>query len=866
MSPTSITTRTLIAITVLVSVAVSTADAQRVTRRIGEDSVVVIPGEAFAADEPHAALFGNNYRELWTLPIKVPVLNLATFHGGLTPTKEGGGMQAKNLHFVAPDSTEFVFRQVRKTKTILGDEYRHTVIEDIVKDQGSASHPTGAIAVPGLATAAHVLHATPKLYFMPDDPRLGEFRKDFANVLGMVEESPNKPKTGHTFAEASDLIDSKELLEAINKSAEDRVDARALLTARLLDMVMGDNDRHPDNWDWARFGKTGDLKIWEPVPTDRDKAFVSYEGSLLALARILLPALVQFRPHYPSGSALFANAGDFDRRLLAPLDKADWDSVATSLSQRLTDAVIDEAVRSMPREYVGTSLGIAATLKARRNGLRAAAAKYYDELWKIADIHGTDADDQATITRSGDGTVDIVLQSGNTAPYLSRRFSPAETEEIRLYLHGGNDRATVRGDVPRSIPLRIIGGNGTNTFVDESTVGGHRNPTHFYDRGTVTDVKYARDTVDERRNFDNAFNHSFNRRPWLEAYGTTIPPIRDQGSTTVPYGALHSQRGLGIYPEVGVVHYRYDFRKEPYATAYGASAAYSFASQRWRVRGEYDKRLEESDMHFPVRGFISQLEVLHFRGFGNDVPESEDPFFDLSQRQWQIFPAIGRALNSESDISIGPIVRYTTTDSVANQLISQARPYGFSTFGQAGARLRLHFDNRMHPDTLKPRFVVSLTGDAYPGIWDATKAYESLDAWAATYFTFPFFTKPVLALRGGGKKLWGPFPYFDAAFLGGSETIRTQEKQTFAGDASIYGTAELRVPIAKFPFLVPLDLGALGFMDAGRVYVDGESPGGWHSAAGAGLWAGYVNPGFNFNVEFTNDPDHRFITNFGFAF
>ena len=141
-----------------------------------------------------------------------------------------------------------------------------------------------------------------------------------------------------------------------------------------------------------------------------------------------------------------------------------------------------------------------------------------------------------------------------------------------------------------------------------------------------------------------------------------------------------------------------------------------------------------------------------------------------------------------------------------------------------------------------------------------------MDAWAATYFTFPFFTKPVLALRGGGKKIWGPFPYFDAAFLGGSETIRTQEKQTFAGDASIYGTTELRVPIAKFPFLVPIDLGALGFVDAGRVYVNGDSPGGWHSAAGAGLWAGYVNPGINFNVQFTNDPDHRFITNFGFAF
>lgn len=865
MSGKSVAARLLIVAALLANSA-SNSHAQTVVRRIGNDTVLVIPGERFRVGEAHIPLQGVNYRELWTTPIKVPVLHLASFHGGLTPTKEGGGKQTKNLHFVAPDSTEFVFRPVLKSSTVLGPEFRNTVIEYLLRDQGSASHPVGAIAVPDLATASRVLHATPRLYYMPDDPRLGEFRKDFSGVLGMVEEAPNAPKSGHSFADASDIIDSEKLLEEINKDADNRVDPYAFLTARMLDLLIGDNDRHPDQWKWARFGKEGDVRIWQPVPTDRDKAFLSYEGTMNMIARRFLPALVQFRPHYPDPLALFDNANDFDRRLLATLDKAAWDSVAESVAARLTDAVIESGVRDMPPEYLRNSLGIAATLKARRNGLRAAADRYYGELWKIADIHGTDADDQATITRSADGTVDIVLQSGNTPPYLSRRFRPDETEEIRLYLHGGNDRATIQGDVPRSITVRVIGGNGTNTLVDNSTVGGHRNPTHLYEAGTVSDVKYATDTVDVRHNEANAFNHSFNRRPWLEAYGTTIPPVRDQGSTTAPYGTLHSQRGLGIYPEVGAVHYRYDFRKVPYSTAYGASAAYSFASQRWRLRGEYDKRLEESDMHFPVKGFISQLEVLHFRGLGNDVPESEDPFFDLSQRQFQLFPAIGRALNSVSDISIGPIVRYTTTDSVANQLISQARPYGFAEFGQAGVRLRLHFDNRMHPDTLKPRFQVNLLGDAYPGIWDATKAYEFVDAWAATYFTFPFFTKPVLALRGGGKKIWGPFPYFDAAFLGGSETIRTQERQTFAGDASVYGTAELRVPIAKFPFLVPIDLGALGFMDAGRVYVNGDSPGGWHSAAGAGLWAGYVNPGFSFNVEFTNDPDHRFITNFGFAF
>jgi outer membrane protein assembly factor BamA len=162
--------------------------------------------------------------------------------------------------------------------------------------------------------------------------------------------------------------------------------------------------------------------------------------------------------------------------------------------------------------------------------------------------------------------------------------------------------------------------------------------------------------------------------------------------------------------------------------------------------------------------------------------------------------------------------------------------------------------------------VFDVAGSGYPGIWDVTTPYESVDGWAAAYFTLPVPKLPVLAFRGGGKKLWGPFPYFDAAFLGGSETFRTEEKQRYAGDASLYGSTELRIPLAKFPFILPLDVGALGFADAGRVYLNGQSPGGWHSATGGGLWVGYLNPGINFNLLFTNRSNRRVTTNIGFAF
>jgi len=203
---------------------------------------------------------------------------------------------------------------------------------------------------------------------------------------------------------------------------------------------------------------------------------------------------------------------------------------------------------------------------------------------------------------------------------------------------------------------------------------------------------------------------------------------------------------------------------------------------------------------------------------------------------------------------------------VGNRFISQTRPYGFGNFGEAGLQLRLHYDTRTVPDTVKPRAVFDIVGSGYPAMWDAKSAYESLAGVASAYFTVPVATLPVLAFRAGGKKLFGDFPFFDAAFLGGSSSLRTEDRQRFAGDESIYGSSELRVPIAKFPLILPLDVGALGFVDTGRVYLNGESPGGWHSAAGGGFWVGFLNPGTSVNVLFTNNSRHRIVSNIGFAF
>jgi hypothetical protein len=46
-----------------------------------------------------------------------------------------------------------------------------------------------------------------------------------------------------------------------------------------------------------------------------------------------------------------------------------------------------------------------------------------------------------------------------------------------------------------------------------------------------------------------------------------------------------------------------------------------------------------------------------------------------------------------------------------------------------------------------------------------------------------------------------------------------------------------------------------GLADAGRVYLDGESPGGWHKGFGGGAWFSFIKPENTLTIAATVDPD-----------
>jgi hypothetical protein len=136
------------------------------------------------------------------------------------------------------------------------------------------------------------------------------------------------------------------------------------------------------------------------------------------------------------------------------------------------------------------------------------------------------------------------------------------------------------------------------------------------------------------------------------------------------------------------------------------------------------------------------------------------------------------------------------------------------------------------------------------------RPYQKLSVRAGTSYTFPIALEPTLVVRGGADKLYGDFPFDQAAFIGGNRTLRRMDPQRYAGDASVYGTSELRIPLARFAVIVPLQAGVLGTAEGGRVYVGSSSPGGWHAAAGGGLYVGRADQSFLVSCTFSREPVH----------
>jgi hypothetical protein len=824
----------------------------------------VTPGARYRAGWLHRALLGNHYRDLWATPIDVEVLDLETYGGGLHPTRRGGGQQTKSLRFEGNDGRKYAFRSIDKDPSpLLPPELRATLVDRIFQDQISASHPAGALVVPALLEAVGVAHAPPRLFVMPDAAALGQYRHDFAGVLGTLEERPTETSDESPgFEGARKVADTEELFRRLDENPDEAVDAQAFLAARLMDLYLGDWDRHAGQWRWIKVGE-GKRSPWIPVPYDRDQAFVRLDGFLLDIARMSYPQLVNFGDDYPSIFGLGWNARLLDRRLLVGLEWPIWDSVATELRARLTDSVIDMAVRRLPPQYYAKDgERMSRALRSRRDKLPDAAHRLYRLLAREVDVRATAADEIALATRSADGALELVLsrryRADGTprAPYFHRRFSPDETKDVRLFLGGGVDSVSVQGS-GGGPTLRVIGGgggDGGSTVVSDASSG----PIRFYDTDPA-----SRGVGPHRVAID--------RRPYAVPDSTSHirPAPRDWGHMWRFQPWLSYSADVGTFFGYGAALYRYGFRKDPYGSSVRFRAGYATGADAFRFDVSGDFRRENSGTHLLVFARASGIEVIRFFGFGNATPLTQpSEFYKVRQEQYLFAPALAWLMGRHWEATTGPLLKYAATDENPATLLDQVRPYGFGNFGQIGAQATLSFDSRDRPIASTRGLHLAAGGSVYPGIWDVVSTFGEIHGEASTYLTPPRFPlQPTLALRVGGKRVWGEYPFHEAAFVGGSTTVRGIETHRYIGDASLYANAELRLRLTRFFLVLPGEVGVFGLSDAGRVFLSGQSSDKWHTAVGGGLWFAFLSRASTISLAVADGEDRTgFYLRAGFLF
>lgn len=378
-------------------------------------------------------LLGNNYRKLWATPVRMPVFHLKA--QGFRVKELGGGNQTLSLQLVDRQGHPWVLRTVEKEVTkALPPLLAKTFVLSLVQQQVSGSHPYAPLVVASLTDAVGVPGPNPAIYYVPDDPDLGAFRKQFAgNVCLLEEREPGEPKT----------LNSEKALERTIDKGTARPMGSEILRARLFDMFIGDWDRHSGQWRWAE--RPGGRLV--ALPRDRDQAFFFSNGVLPRFFQAaMLKYLVSFEDDLHHWRGITYKSWPFDRFFLSELDREQWSSTLQAMQSALTDSVLEASVKALPPEiYKRNGNHLLQQLRGRRDRLYGQGMKYYHFLSGYVDVYGSDNDEEFVVSGAGDSVrVQVfALREGQRGKLLyDRLFQRNETRLLRLWAFHGKDRFT----------------------------------------------------------------------------------------------------------------------------------------------------------------------------------------------------------------------------------------------------------------------------------------------------------------------------------------------------------------------------------------------------------------------------------------
>lgn len=454
------------------------------------DSVTVTIGRHYDKGFFQRLFFGKHYRKVWATPVKLPVFRMQEVQGGLTPVSMGGGFQTTSLTLKNESGRNYVLRSLDKDpQKTLPKGLRRTFLVNVIRDQTSAANPFAPLVLPELSEAAGIFYTSPKLYYVTEnDSTFGKHAERVKGKVMLLEEKfAGKENLTPMFGDATDLVDSEDLLEHRFEDNRHQIDQELFARSRLFDILIGDWDRHEGQWQWAVYKKDGNT-LYKPVPKDRDQTFYRFDDGIitwLASNRLLLKKFQTFHEDFGYMPGWLFNARFIDARALNEISRETWVKHAEEMKAALSDEVITRAFQNLPKPiYDKTGPVTVDRLKSRRDQLPQAAAAIYEILAKEVTVAGTDEAEKFVVKRLPSGETEVqVFRKGSkdNGPFYSRTFKPEETNQIILHGLGGKDEFKISGEARKAITLKVYGGEGEDELTDNSRVEGCTRKTKVYD-------------------------------------------------------------------------------------------------------------------------------------------------------------------------------------------------------------------------------------------------------------------------------------------------------------------------------------------------------------------------------------------------
>lgn len=716
-----------------------------------------------------------------------------------------------------------------------------------------------------LAEAIHVSHTNPELYYIPKQKALQNYNADYGNELYMVEERPSdSQKNLASFGKPNAIADTEDVLKNLKKDEKYSVDENEYIKARLFDMLVGDWDRHSNQWSWGEYNM-GEKVIYKPIPKDRDNAFPKYDGPLLAWIMTLseFKHMQSFKDKIRDVKWINREPYPLDLAILKNATKEDWLAQAHYIQDNLSDAAIENSFKNLPKEVQDETISvIIERLKIRKKDLATYAADYYDDLQKTILIVGTNKKDKFTVNFVHKNEIIIKnyrLKKEGEELVQTKLIDTKKTKEIWIYGLDDDDVYEVKGINKTPVNIRLIGGLNNDEYTVE-----HGKKVLVYD------FKSKKNTyqVDTKTNLQISDEYEQNfydyKRPKYSKFGK-IPTI-------------------GYNPDDGVrlgIKYSYtsnSFKQNPYTSKNSIYANYFFATSGYELKylGTFPRLLGKWDLVLESR-FTSPNFAINYFGYGNEsVNSDKDLGMDYNRVKFEIFkfsPIIKKTGKYGSEVFIEPTFENIKLEDTNGRYLSElfdATSDVFETKKFTGAKLQYGFEN--YDSTSNPTMGMGFSVAAawLMNVEETARNFATYEAKLNFNHKIDANGKLVLGTLFKGKYLSNDnFEFYQGATLGGDYDLRGYRNQRFVGKKSYFQSTDIRYNIGKIRGnVIPMTYGILAGYDYGRVWLTGEDSNKWHQSYGGGLWINGLNM-FTGRITFFkgNDGDPiRIAFGLGFGF